>query len=120
MCNKLAPLPQFKADYHKAQLQAAADAGVTTLAGIYHACHRELCSHERDWPFDVVNFLELVGESMGLERPDLFKRLKIMQDVDAILAESSNLIGVNGLDLDEARDVVLRDMVGEQPLALKA
>jgi heterodisulfide reductase subunit D len=120
MCNKLAPLPQFKADYHRAQLQAAADAGVTTLAGIYHACHRELCSHERDWPFDVVNFLELVGESMGLERPDLFKRLKIMQDVDAILAETGDLIGVNGLDLDEARDVVLRDMVGEQPLALKA
>ena len=120
MCNKLAPLPQFKADYHRAQLQAAADAGVTTLAGIYHACHRELCSHERDWPFDVVNFLELVGESMGLERPDLFKRLKIMQDVDAILAETGDLIGVNGLDLDEARDVVLRDMVGEQPLPLKA
>jgi heterodisulfide reductase subunit D len=99
-------------------LRAAADAGVTTLAGIYHACHRELCSHERDWPFEVVNFLELVGESMGLERPDLFKRLKIMQDVDAILLDAAPLIETNGLDLDEARDVVLRDMLGEQPLRL--
>jgi Fe-S oxidoreductase len=119
MCNKLAPLPKFKADYHEAQLQAAADAGVTALAGIYHACHRELCSHERDWPFEVVNFLELVGESMGLDRPDLFKRLKIMQDVDAILAAAGDMAGVNGLDLDEARDVVLKDMVGEQPLPLR-
>ncbi len=84
MCNKLTPLPAFKRDVHRKQLEAAADAGVTTLAGIYHACHRELCSHERDWPFEVVNFLELVGESMGLQRPDLFKRLKLMQDVDAI------------------------------------
>jgi heterodisulfide reductase subunit D len=72
MCNKLSPLPAFKQEVHRSQLQAAADAGVTTLAGIYHACHRELCSHERDWPFEVVNFLELVGESMGLARPDLF------------------------------------------------
>lgn len=118
MCNKLTPLPAFKQDVHRSQLQAAADAGVTTLAGIYHACHRELCSHERDWPFEVVNFLELVGESMGLQRPDLFKRLKVMQDVDAILADSAELIALNGLDLEEARDVVLRDLLGEQPLPL--
>ena len=118
MCNKLTPLPAFKQDVHRNQLQAAADAGVTTLAGIYHACHRELCSHERDWPFEVVNFLELVGESMGLQRPDLFKRLKIMQDVDAILQDSASLIELNGLDLDEVRDVILRDMLGEQPLPL--
>jgi heterodisulfide reductase subunit D len=118
MCNKLTPLPEFKQDLHRNQLQAAADARVETLAGIYHACHRELCSHERDWPFEVVNFLELIGESMGLRRPDLFKRLKIMQDVDAILQDSALLIETNGLDLDEARDVVLRDMLGEQPLAL--
>jgi heterodisulfide reductase subunit D len=118
MCNKLTPLPAFKRDLHREQLQAAADAGVDTLAGIYHACHRELCSHERDWPFDVVNFLELVGESMGLHRPDLFKRLKIMQDVDAILLDTAPLIETNGLDLDEARDVILRDMLGEQPLPL--
>ncbi|HVY17448.1 MAG TPA: (Fe-S)-binding protein [Rhodopila sp.] len=118
MCNKLSPLPAFKADYHKAQLQAAEAAGVTTLAGIYHACHRELCSHERDWPFEVVNFLELLGESMGLSRPDLFKRLKVMQDVDAILADTAPMLGLNGVDLDEARDVILRDMLGEQPLPL--
>ena len=120
MCNKLTPLPAFKQDAHRNQLQAAADAGVDTLAGIYHACHRELCSHERDWPFEVVNFLELIGESMGLRRPDLFKRLKIMQDVDAILADSADLIDTNGLDLEEARDVILRDMLGEQPLPLAA
>jgi Fe-S oxidoreductase len=118
MCNKLAPLPGFKADYHQAHLQAAADAGVTALAGIYHACHRELCSHERDWPFEVVNFLELLGQSMGFARPDLFKRLKLMQDVDAILADAGGMIDTHGLDLDEARDVVLRDMIGEQPLPL--
>ena len=120
MCNTLNPLPEYKRAVHRSQLQAAADAGVTTLAGIYHACHRELCSHERDWPFEVVNSLELIGESMGLSRPDAFKRLKLMQDVDAILAEAAPLIETSGLDLDEARAVVLSDMLGEQPLPLRA
>ena len=117
-CNTLAPLPAFKREAHRQQLEAAEAAGVTTLAGIYHACHRELCSHERDWPFEVVNFLELLGESMGLTRPDLFKRLKLMQDVDAILAEAAPMIETNHLDLDEARAVVVKDILGEQPLPL--
>jgi heterodisulfide reductase subunit D len=119
MCNTLNPLPDYKREVHRTQLQAAADAGVTTLAGIYHNCHRELCSHERDWPFEVVNFLELVGESMGLTRPDLFKRLKLMQDVDAVLADAAPLLQANQVDLDEARAVVLSDMLAEQALPLR-
>ena len=119
MCNTLNVLPAFKQDVHRQQLQAAADAGVTTLAGIYHACHRELCAHERDWPFEVVNFLELVGESMGLHRPDLFKRWKLIQDADAILADAALMIGRSGLAVDEARDIILRDMLAEQPLPLR-
>jgi heterodisulfide reductase subunit D len=118
-CNALNPLPEFKQQEHRSQLQVAADAGVTTLAGIYHNCHRELCSHERDWPFEVVNFLELVGESMGLTRPDLFKRLKLMQDVDAVLADAAPLLQAHQVDLDEARAVVLTDMLGEQALPLR-
>lgn len=118
MCNSLSTLPAWKRDVHRAQLDAAAAAGVDTLAGIYHACHRELCSHERDWPFEVVNFLELVGESMGLCRPDLFKRLKLMQDVDAILADTAPLMAANRVGLDEARAVILADLLGEQPLPL--
>jgi Fe-S oxidoreductase len=113
MCNTLNTVPAYKRQIHLEQLQAAANAGVTTLAGIYHACHRELCSHERDWPFEVVNFLELVGESMGLVRPDLFKRLKLMQDVDEILAAAAPMIETNHVDLDEARRVILADVLGE-------
>jgi hypothetical protein len=41
-----------------------------------------------------------------------------MQDVDAILQDSAALIEANKLDLDEARDVILRDMIAEQPLPL--
>jgi hypothetical protein len=47
--------------------------------------------NERDWPFCIVNILELVGESMGLHRDDRYKRLKMMQDVDQIVAEWKRL-----------------------------
>ena len=92
---------------------------MTTLAGVYHACHRDLCAHEKDWPFEVVNFMELIGESLGLRRPDLFKRLKMLQDVDAIVADSAEQIAAYGLDEEEVRDVVLQDILGEQSLPLR-
>lgn len=119
MCNTLQPLPEYKRDVHRGLLESAAAAGVTTLAGVYHACHRELCSHESEWPFEVVNFLELIGESMGIHRPDHFKRLKTMQDVDAILADVADLAATHGLKLDEVRSVIARDLLGEQPLPLR-
>jgi hypothetical protein len=86
---------------------------------VYHACHRELCSHEAEWPFEIVNFLELIGESMGISREDHFKRLKKMQDAEAILADVMDLVEEHGLKLDEVRDVIARDLLGDQPLPLR-
>ncbi len=119
MCTALKGAPGTRRDWHAAQLEAASEAGVTTLAGVYHACHRDLCAHERDWPFEVVNFMELIGESMGLSHPDIFKRLKMLQNVDAIVAESAAQIAAYGLDENEVRDVVLQDVLGEQSLPLR-
>jgi heterodisulfide reductase subunit D len=119
MCNTLQPLPAYKRDVHRSVLEAAAQAGVTTLAGVYHACHRELCSHETEWPFEVVNFLELIGESMGISREDHFKRLKKMNDANAVIADVMDLIEKHGLRLDEVRDVIERDLLGEQSLPLR-
>ena len=39
-------------------------------------------------------------------------------DADAIVAESAGLIETYGLDRETVRAVVLRDMIGEQPLPL--
>ena len=120
MCNTLQPLPAFKREVHRGILEAAAAAKVDALAGVYHACHRELCSHEADWPFEVVNFLELIGEAMGIRREDRFKRLKKMQDADAILVEVMDLVEQHGLELEEVRAVIEKDLLGEQPLPLRS
>jgi hypothetical protein len=119
MCNTLQPLPAFKREVHREILEAAAAAKVDALAGVYHACHRELCSHEAEWPFAVVNFLELVGESLGIRREDGFKRLKKMQDTDAILADVMDLVERHGLALEEVRAVIEKELLGEQPLPLR-
>ena len=118
MSNALATLPAFKRELQRAELEAARAAEVDALVAVYHADHRELCAHERDWPFRVINILEIVGESMGLRHDDDFKRLKIMQDAAAIVADCEDLVAVHGLDREKAQAVVARAMLQEQPLAL--
>ena len=120
MCNSLAPVPAYKRELHARELDAAAAAGVDYLVGIYHACHRELCAHEATSPFKIVNFLELVGEAMGVQRNDLFKQWKMMQDVDRVLAEVAAQAATAGLDIDSVREVLVAHMLGEQPLPVGA
>jgi hypothetical protein len=114
----LGVLPAFKRELQLKELQAARDAGVDALVAVYHSDHRELCAHERDWPFRIINFLEVVGESMGLHRDDRYKQLKLMQDADQIVSECGDLIALHALDVAKARDVVVKAMLGEQPLPL--
>ena len=87
MSNYFRALPAYRRELQKNELDAAERAGVDALAAVYHADHRELCAHERDYPFRIMNVLEIVGASMGLRRDDHFKRLKMLQDVDAIVAD---------------------------------
>src|SRR6185312_8485700 len=93
-------------------------AGVDALAVIYHVDYREFCAHERDWPFRVVNVLEIVGASMGLDHAAGFKRLKIMQDADAIVADCKDMLAARNIDPALARQIVVKAMLNEQPLPL--
>jgi hypothetical protein len=79
---------------------------VTTLATVYHACHRELCDAGQGRSFEIVNFMEILGEGLGLHAEDLYKRLKLIGDIDAIIVETSPLIAEHDLDLDTVRDAL--------------
>jgi heterodisulfide reductase subunit D len=116
--NSIRVLPAYRRQLQEAELQAAAAAGVDALVAVYHSDHRELCAHERDWPFRIMNMYEIVGASMGLHRDDHYKRLKMMQDADAILADCRELVEAHGLDLEATRAAIVA-MLDEQPAPLK-
>jgi heterodisulfide reductase subunit D len=118
MSNALRTLPEYKKKLQLQELQAARDAGVDALVAVYHVDHRELCAHERDWPFKVLNVLEVVGASMGLAHPDHYKRLKFLQDIDLIIAETRELIDHHGISEEAVRAAVVA-MLEDQPLPLQ-
>jgi len=118
MSNYFRALPAYRRELQKNELDAAERAGIDALVAVYHADHRELCAHERDYPFRIVNMLEIVGDSMGLHHDDHFKQLKMLQDVEAIAADCQDLIAQHGLDPATTR-AAIQAMLDEQPLPLR-
>jgi len=55
---------------------------------------------------------------MGLHRHDRYKELKITQDADLIMRECGDLIAAHALDPAQAREVVAKALIGDQPLPL--
>ena len=118
MSNYFRALPAYRRELQRNELDAAERAGVDALIAVYHADHRELCAHERDYPFRIMNVLEIIGESMGIHHDDDFKRLKLLQDVEAIAADCEDLIAQHGLDPATTR-AAIQAMLDEQPLPLR-
>jgi heterodisulfide reductase subunit D len=86
-------------------LNAARDARVDVLATIYHSCHREICREEARYPFAIVNYISLVGEAMGIEHPDVYKRYKLRADPEAVFEEVQPYVQAHGLDPLRVRDL---------------
>jgi heterodisulfide reductase subunit D len=118
MSNYFRALPAYRRELQRNELDAAEAARVDALVAVYHADHRELCAHERDYPFRIMNMLEIVGESMGLRHEDHFKRLKMLQDIDAIAADCGDLAARHRLDTESTRQAIAA-MLEEQPLPLR-
>jgi heterodisulfide reductase subunit D len=68
-------------------LDSARDARVDVLVTLYHSCHREICHAEANYPFTIINYVSLLGEAMGIEYPDAYKRYKLGADPDAVFNE---------------------------------
>jgi heterodisulfide reductase subunit D len=119
MSNYFRALPNLRQELQQKELDAAEAAGIDALVAVYHADHRELCAHEAVRPFKIMNMLEIVGASMGLHHDDTYKRLKIMNDVEAIVTDCQDLAARHKLDPGTLR-AAIKSMVEEQPLPLRS
>ena len=109
--NTISP-PKFKQELLEREFRAAMDAGVDTLATIYHADHREICDAGTGQSFEIVNFMELLGAALGIDSDDAYKRLKQIKDIDDMIVETAPLIEANKLDLDTVRDALAWEFAG--------
>jgi len=117
MENTLAVLKSFRDSQRAALLSGAEAAGVDVLATVYHACHRELCAYDGGRPFEILNVMSLVAESLGNQREDRYKILKALGSVDAVIDAVAPDAEARGLDIGAIRSALAADMFAAVPLA---
>jgi heterodisulfide reductase subunit D len=116
MSTYLTVTPKFKESLRAAEFEAAARADVTTLATIFHGCHRELCKFENDVSFEIVNVVEIIGESIGIRVEDTYKKLALAASVEEALQHCAPLLAEHGLSPDEAGDALIADLLAAKVL----
>jgi hypothetical protein len=117
MENTLAVLKSFRDSQRAALLSGAEEASVDVLATVYHACHRELCAYDDGRPFEILNAMSLLADSMGAPREDRYKALKALGSVDAVIDAVAPNAEARGLDIGAIRAALAADMFAAVPLA---
>jgi hypothetical protein len=56
--------------------------------------------------------MELLGQALGIDSDDAYKRLKQLRDIDDIIVETAPLIEANRLDLETVRDALAAEFGG--------
>lgn len=67
------------------RLEEARATGADQLITVCHYCGQTFSYKEREYPFEVVNYINLVAESMGIDRENKFKKYVQWNDLDLIL-----------------------------------
>jgi len=89
------------------EIDRARAAGADTLATIYHGCQRYLCVFEAESPIAIEHYLSVFGRGLGIEFEDTFKKYRLWQDPERVLAETTPCQRANHLDAARARAVVV-------------
>jgi len=95
------------------EIDRARAAGAGTLATIYHGCQRYLCVFEPEGlvapesPFAIEHYLSVFGRGLGLEFEDKFKKYRLWQDPERVLADTTPCQLANNVDGARARAVVV-------------
>jgi len=88
------------------EIGRARAAGADTLATIYHGCQRYLCAFEPESPTAIEHYLSVFGRGLGIEFEDKFKKYRLWQDPERVLAETTPCQQANNVDAARAREVV--------------
>lgn len=90
----------------RAMFEEANRLGASDLIVPYHSCYRQHCKAQLTYGIEVQHYLSIVAESIGLPYEEPFKRLRMLDDVDAAMSLLRPRITKLGYDEETVRSYV--------------
>jgi len=88
------------------EIERARAGGATILATIYHGCQRLMCGFEGEGRIIVEHYLSVFARALGIEFEDRYKKYRLWQDPERVLADMTPCQRSNGVDPARARELV--------------
>lgn len=85
------------------EIERARASGAEILATIYHGCQRLLCGFEAEGRIAVEHYLSVFARALGIEFEDKYKKYRLWQDPERVLADAAPCQRANGVDPARAR-----------------
>jgi Cysteine-rich domain len=92
----------------RGEIARAATGGARILATIYHGCQRLICGFEAEGAIQVEHYLSVFARGLGIDFEDRYKKFRLWQDPDRVLAEMTPCQQANRVDPAQARELVER------------
>jgi heterodisulfide reductase subunit D len=89
------------------EIARARASGADTLATIYHGCQRLLCGYEAEAGIAVEHYLTVFARALGIEYEDRYKKYRLWQDPERVLADMAPCQRANAVDPERARALVV-------------
>jgi len=80
--------------------------GAEILATVYHGCQRLVCGFETEGAITIEHYLSVFARALGIEFEDRFKKFRLWQDPERVLAEATPCQTANHVDPVRARELV--------------
>jgi hypothetical protein len=92
----------------RAEIDRARAAGADILATIYHGCQRLICGFEAERRIVIEHYLSIFARGLGIDFEDRYKKYRLWQDPERVLAEMTPCQQANGVDPARARELVAK------------
>jgi hypothetical protein len=102
-CQSVAPMPLEDTE---TMFREAIDLKADYLVVPYHSCYRQHCKMQLAFGVEVHHYLSLIAKSIGLPFEEIFKELRLLDDVDAAVEKLKPKIRELGYSEEEVRKYV--------------
>ncbi len=88
------------------RLNEASQTKTDALIDVCHYCHHIFVTEEAEHNLNILNYVSLVAESLGIEREDRFKRYRQMGNLEAILKDAAEMVETSPFSKKQIREAV--------------
>jgi Fe-S oxidoreductase len=106
-CQVLKPMPE---PLQTMMFDEARELGADGVVVAYHSCYRQHLKMQLTHGVETFHYLGLLGEALGLQVHEEVKRLRLMDDVEAVTSLLLQNPSAHGLRREDLREIVMRSI----------